>query len=257
MAQQLNIAVVTVIHQPSFEIFAQFHNVYVLSKIGSCVFHGSPGLLQRHLLQYNYSTSNTNPADTIISIASSVNKEDNDILDPRLIDVEAGNASHHTVDETDCEKMTKNVLNNWNRSPYVNSGIVIQDQGLCSFSTEFKLYGLYVLLKRTCITSLLRQKQLIFIRLALHVIVAGVLAALYNRELGVESGCYAIGIDPRNCSCVESEEKMRHESIPGQNVKFQFFSLLFLMFAALMPTVLTFPTEIKVGNNHIAMITHL
>lgn len=245
LAEQLDIAVVTVIHQPSFEIFSQFHNVYILSKVGRCVFSGSPRTLQDHLNNYGYRNANSNPADIIISIASSVSKDDDEIVN---IDVEEGHDSSSGAvkgsDEmkNDCEQMMKRVSENWSKNIYANSGVDIQQVGLCSSDVEFKLYSLWVLLKRTFITSLFRQKRLVFIRLALHLVVAVLLTSLYSREIGIADACFMDG--PMNCGTVK--EELRKESVPGENVKFQFFSLLFLMFAALMPTVLTFPADIKV-----------
>lgn len=185
LAQQLNIAVVTVIHQPSFEIFSQYHNVYILSKVGKCIFSGSPKLLQEHLKNYEYQHTNSNPADIIISIASSVSKEDDEVVDRIEVDVEGGTEFTGTIKKVeemkkDCETMTLELFQNWPQNAYANSGKDIQ-HGLKSCA-KFKLYSLWVLLKRTSITSLFRQKRLIVIRLALHLVVAVVLAALYNRK---------------------------------------------------------------------------
>lgn len=256
LAQQFNIAVVTVIHQPSFEIFAQFHNVYILSKAGKCLFSGSPRTLQQHLNNYNYRIFNSNPADVIISIASCVSKEDDEVVDQITIEVESININgadsikKASEMKRDCLEMTNKLAANWPNNIYARSGEDIQMHGLCSPDDKFKLYSLWVLLKRAWITSIFRQVRLIFIRLALHLVVAVVLAALYNRDIGKAPDCYMSGIDFMNCSC-DQEGKLRQESIPNQNVKFQFFSLLFLMFAALMPTVLTFPAEIKVRMNRV------
>lgn len=254
LARSLNIAVVTVIHQPSFEIFSQFHNVYVLSKAGSCVFQGSPQYLQEQLILYGYVTPNSNPADTIISIASSLSKDDDEAFEPITVDIEAENFPVHSPTiktpedmKADCKKMAEEVTENWRKSPYPNSGIEIQKYGLCSYNTKFKFYILFILCMRTFKTSILRKKRSIFIRFTLHVVVAVILAMLYDQNLGVESGCYTNTTEFENCSCSQSLESMRYESIPSQNVTFQFFSLLFLMFAALMPTVLTFSEEIKVS----------
>lgn len=246
-----HIAVVIVIHQPSSEIFNQFHNAYILSKVGKCVFHGSPMQLQQQLVDYEYITSGTphmNPADIIITIASSVSKHDSKTGTAVTTDVEAANGLCGMVKNAqntkkDCENMTEKLEEVWSTSPFAHLGREIQNQGLCSYSASFRFYALWILLKRACVTSLWRQKQLIFIRLTLHVVVVAVLAALYNRELGKDDGCipFDIELDDRNTSCSTSED-----SVASQNIRFQFFSLLFLMFAAMMPTVLTFSAEIKV-----------
>lgn len=250
-----HIAVVIVIHQPSSEIFNQFHNAYILSKVGKCVFYGSPMQLQQQLVDYEYITSgspNMNPADIIITIASSVSKDDNktgtDVTTDVTSDVEAANGLCATVKtaqstKADCKRMTEKLEEMWLTSPFAHLGREIQDQGLCSYSANFRFYALWILLKRGCVTSLWRQKQLIFIRLTLHIVVVAVLTALYNRELGKDDGCIHddMQLHDRNSSCSSNAD-----SVASQNIRFQFFSLLFLMFAAMMPTVLTFSAEIKV-----------
>ncbi|XP_037034877.1 ATP-binding cassette sub-family G member 4-like [Bradysia coprophila] len=251
LSQQLNIAVVTVIHQPNFEIFSQFHNVYILSNVGRCIFTGSPKTLQERLTAYNYQISNSNPADVIIFVASCISEEDEeDLVEPMHASVEEISYKKLEDAQRDCEEMIKQVAEDWPKNLLTLSGIEIEKYGLCTSPESFRMHTLWVLMKRTFITSLLRQKRLILIRLALHLLVAVVLAALYNRSLGKTGDCYVVVHNSTSlCKSENIEHNLRKESDPGQNVKFQFFSLLFLMFAALMPTVLTFPVEIKLFIN--------
>lgn len=234
--------------------------MYILSCAGRCVFSGSPSELQEHLSHYNYGHSNSNPADVIIFIASCASKEDDDEDDDSDIETDVDHSeTFKNVEETkrDCVEMTKRETENWSNSGFALSGVEIEEYGLCTSDTKFEMYSLWVLLRRTFLTSLIRQKRLIFIRSILHVIVAFVLAALYNRSLGKGSDCYlSLTEYPNNCSC-NIEYQLRNESVPSQNVKFQFFSLLFLMFAALMPTVLTFPGEIKVRTAKLLKLKYL
>ncbi len=205
-------------------------------------------MLCSHLNNYKYHSANSNPADVIISIASCVTKEEDEVVNLIDVDAEQGTLPTGTIKRAeemkkDCEEMMLRLSSSWPKHFYANTGQAIEMHGLgSSGSDHFKLYSLWVLLKRTCVTSLFRQKRLIFIRLALHVVVAAVLTLLYDRNIGKASDCYINTL--KNCSDVEDE--LRKESVPDQNIRFQFFSLLFLMFAALMPTVLTFPTDIMV-----------
>lgn len=211
-------------------------------------------MLREHLIDYNYQISNSNPADVIIFIASCISEDDeDDLVEPIHESVEE--VSYKKLEETkrDCEEMIKRVADNWPKNLLTLSGIEIEKYGLCTSPASFGMYTLWVLLKRTFISSLLRQKRLVLIRLTLHLLVAVVLAALYSRSLGTAEDCYiAVSNRTNSCHVVDIEKSLRNESVPSQNVKFQFFSLLFLMFAALMPTVLTFPVEIKVSKPSIS-----
>lgn len=219
--------------------------------MGRCIFSGSPKALQEQLTEYNYQLTNSNPADVIIFIASCISEDhEDDLVEPMQEGDEE--ISYKKLDEAkrDCEEMIKQVAEDWPKNLLTVSGIEIDKYGLCTSPPSIRMYTLWVLMKRTFITSLLRQKRLILIRFTLHLLVAVVLAALYNRSLGQADDCYTPLVKSRRrgkCPVENIEHRLRNESVPTQNVKFQFFSLLFLMFAALMPTVLAFPVEIKVS----------
>ncbi len=221
--------------------------------MGRCIFNGSPKKLKEQLTDYNYQISNSNPADVIIFIASCISEEDeDDSVEPMHASAEVEEVSYKKLEDAkrDCEEMIKRVAEDWPKNLLTLSGIEIDKYGLCTSPASFKTYTLFVLIKRTFVSSLLRQKRLIMIRLALHLLVAAVLAALYNGDFGKTSDCYDKLINNTlspSCHVASIEYNLRHESDWQRNIKFQFFSLLFLMFAALMPTVLTFPVEIKVS----------
>lgn len=121
-------------------------------------------------------------------------------------------------------------------------------QKLCENRNSFSFRHTWSLLKRTFTNSILREPKWIMIRIGLHCLVATVLFSLYDDSIGKEDGCLLLDQKGNLPSylCSRDLTSLRKDDLTSKNVSFLFFNLLFLMFAALMPTVLTFPTEIKV-----------
>ncbi len=265
-------AIVTTIHQPSYKLFMQFEKAFILSGRGDIIFNDKPKKLKRMLETCGYDFGNglqENPADAAIELASYMRRqvnEDDDfplgyyddsvcLLDQHatineslIIDQSDKNfqISYESVCQTILENMQEKyadfVLNLQNPSP--ETRFVKQESGLSRNETPFSLYIFAVLLMRSAHTSILKQQKFTMIKFMLHFVVAAVLAMLYHRDIGRADSC-VLNSDAQahNCSCAVSQS-----DVPHKNVTFQFFSLLFLMFASLMPTVLTFPSEIKVKN---------
>ncbi|XP_053204226.1 ATP-binding cassette sub-family G member 1-like [Panonychus citri] len=95
---------------------------------------------------------------------------------------------------------------------------------------HLSLRHMMYLLRRSFLHGTCREPLWLFIRVGLHVNSAG----YYYRP---------------NCTEQVPLSRLREESNIDRNISYLFFNLLFLMFAALMPTVLTFPSEIKIFMN--------
>lgn len=280
-------AIVTTIHQPSYKLFTQFSKAFILSGRGEFIFAGEPTRLRETLEQAGYHFDQgyfENPADVAIEVASSMKRYpgspkqyqqvgflyqeshyDSDSWTVNIIDDSDTARILNKEDEesaTIYDRISQNLLCSIKKSSEAltqkmrktDGNFTCQNSGLCSTEACFTFYNLFVLLKRCARTSILNQKQFIAIQLGLHVVVAAVLASMYNRQIGKASSCTKF-IYPENdtfdCTCqiTPATLKGQYADASNNNVKFQFFSLLFLMFASLMPTVLTFPSEIKVRTN--------
>ncbi|ODN04903.1 ATP-binding cassette sub-family G member 1 [Orchesella cincta] len=318
-----NMAVVATIHQPSYKLFTQFSKAIILTGTGDIIFNGEPTKLKGTLELSGYQfeeDSYENPADVVIELASSmkrklickseqielsekfvfVNLVEEEPVTDNVISDDSFEGSSSPESESEhvviCSKMVNKLENTYTDFIHDNfnmdsNDLIRQDDGLCSKGRSFSFYRLWILFLRCAHTSIFKQKQFLAVRLALHVVVAVVLAALYSKEIGLDDSCATLiwakngsminpesrfndlvhkasqnesdleqldlgnvcrkMVDVCSCPCVIPPDPFQGPQKPSasDNVRFHFFSLLFLTFASLMPTVLTFSSEIKLFFN--------
>ncbi len=270
LSQNDNMSIIVTIHQPSYRLFELFDKVYALTNSGNCIYYGRPNELRVWLNHFNEPIETLhNPAHILIEVASrdipthhntyQQNSEWhlNDLFycfssyeripeEPRVARNEEPQKikqmKAQTLEKIQIEKLTFD-----NKFLNLNYNI----NGLCDYKMGFKFRSLSIMLSRTLKNSVWRERKLLFSRFILHAIIAFILLMLYKQNMGDEDGCLPISIveDTINCTRINNEPVQKEEDLVTQNTKFQFFSLLFLMFAALMPTILTFPREVKVFMN--------
>uniref|UniRef100_T1L476 ABC transporter domain-containing protein n=2 Tax=Tetranychus urticae TaxID=32264 RepID=T1L476_TETUR len=226
--------IIASIHQPSSELLNLFHNVYVIGAGGHCIYNGPTDQLVTHLAQNGLCCPlYHNPAEFIVHVASGRYGE-KILTNLASIQAESFENLHAAIKseeiDVDVDKIdVKRLYEKTNRKQHPT----------CSH--------IGLLLTRTW-KSTIRQPMLTWLRLSQYLLVGLILSFLHNYKIGELDGCYTDVI--KNATLLSGEQNYGQLLARiNDNTATIYFALMFLVGAAIVPTVLTFPTEISVVFN--------
>ncbi|RWS28973.1 ATP-binding cassette sub-family G member 1-like isoform X2 [Leptotrombidium deliense] len=234
------ITVVCTIHQPNPETFNLFDRVYVLSKIGKCIYEGKATEIVEYLKGLDIHCPNFyNPADYIVELAAG--EYGIEAIDKL---VAAHELQVPMMPIRDVRKLKKITVKS--KHPF--------------FRNFFTLYHRSNLI-------LIRDKLLMKMRVATYIGAAFFLSYLYGTDVGKATGCPALegqltGDTAKNAMKAGIKEL---KSL-SENMSLILISVLMMMLGTLLPVVITTPHEFSkavkekwnnwygIGSFHLGMV---
>ncbi|XP_045029362.1 ATP-binding cassette sub-family G member 1 isoform X1 [Daphnia magna] len=213
--------VVATIHQPSTRLLDQFDQLYIVAG-GSCMYQGPVNSLIPYLQSMNLQCpDHHNPADFAIDVASG---EYGDVVFRLISGIENGRSIYQDNSSTSCVPSTSHdtEVDEVGETDFmINSHLRTNKRGKNELSYGAPFHTQVAVLLRRTWRTIWREQILTTMRLTLHVCIAILIGLLY----------WQIGDDAHAVY---------------NNAGMLFFNHLFILYAAMMPTFLTFNLERKV-----------
>ncbi|XP_054157253.1 ATP-binding cassette sub-family G member 1-like [Oppia nitens] len=226
-------AIVATIHQPSARVFNMFHNIYVISHNGQCIYHGPPDNLVHHMSYVNLTVPlYHNPADYIVEIAS---------------------GEHGEESITRLATYRKESLNREINIDNNVDGQTVSSHKLSKMSQKYKfpiLLHTYLLTKRSFLL-LIREPHLSWIRFSMAISSSLLLSLIFSSDVDSAEGCpprkeKLYSDNPTNIyTNYETQQKLIES-----NVGSLFFNTVYLLYNGVLPMLMTFTNEFNCLTKH-------
>ena len=225
--QSTPIAIVCTIHQPNPKTLALFDQIYVLSGHGQPIYNAPPTDMVSRLEQENIDVPiHYNPADFLLEIASGEYEQS---YIERMVDqvkrYQKTNQQSLSADDESKDAIKAFAVN-------------ISE----SFNSQFG-----ALLGR-CFLLTMRNPMLTTNRILSHLLMALFIGWVFGSDVGKAADC-----PPKMSLLLDAEElaKMTNHTIENSknvmdNMASVFFGILVMLLGSLLPTLITFPLEVKI-----------
>jgi ABC-type multidrug transport system ATPase subunit len=273
-------AIVATIHQPSTDVFFLFDSIYLLSRYGTNLYHGSPEGVSSFLESFGFPRKiNVNPADYMIEIANGRYGFDafDSMTDATRKGVVVRNIAREDEDGTKFrDKQTQTTIlkreNGYFKERYDPESSIpltsLKNQRSTSFLKQFTLLFLRSL------TADVFKAPTTVAKMIMGVLVAALMCGVTMNPVGEESGCWNSFVNlsvvndsmkdsSLNSSDIESQaikqtlfdalynesfevDAIKKMGVITQLIMFYFMLLIYNSFIYGMAGVMTFPIEVKI-----------
>jgi ATP-binding cassette subfamily G (WHITE) protein 1 len=213
------------IHQPTARILSYFDNLYIVSFNGQCIYNGPTSQLLDELSKFNLQCPQYhNPADFVIEVASG---------DYGLETIESLAKHYKSI----CEYQTRS------KDKTIKMSKIVQKTQQHLFVKQ--VLTTWILTKR-CFLITIRDPKLYILRLFSVLLTIGLIYLLYlDNKIGKNDGC----LKKPNAQMLKSLQNFDifdPENSTYPNFGFIFYSVIFIVFLSVLPTLLSFPLEVSV-----------
>ncbi|KPM07160.1 ABC transporter-like protein 12 [Sarcoptes scabiei] len=229
MNEKAPMMIATSIHQPTAKIMSYFDNLYIISYNGYCIYNGPTGCLVQTLSAFNLNCPQYhNPADFVMEVAT-------------------GDFGQEPINRLEdyfehiCLEQTKYLDNDSEKTLPIKK-LVKSTQKHCLLG---QILAVWILIRR-CLLISFRDSNIYVARSVAIFSSLFIIFILYrNYKVGELDGC-AQKPTKDILNNLENFELFTFENIYYGNFGFIFYSIILMVFMAILPTLLSFPLDVSV-----------